>query len=29
VGQLFASPNAHQMLAVSRAVNGGQGVLYL
>jgi phosphoenolpyruvate---glycerone phosphotransferase subunit DhaK len=29
VGQLFASPNADQMLAVTRAVNSGHGVLHL
>lgn len=29
VGNLFASPSADQMLAVTRAVDGGRGVLYL
>jgi dihydroxyacetone kinase len=29
VGNLFASPSADQMLAVTRAINGGEGVLYL
>ena len=29
VGNLFASPSAEQMLAVTREINGGQGVLYL
>ncbi|MEE6170125.1 MULTISPECIES: dihydroxyacetone kinase subunit DhaK [unclassified Mycolicibacterium] len=29
VGNLFASPSAEQMLAVTRAVHGGSGVLYL
>ncbi|HVW18843.1 MAG TPA: dihydroxyacetone kinase subunit DhaK [Solirubrobacteraceae bacterium] len=29
VGNLFASPSADQMLAVTRAIDGGQGVLYL
>jgi dihydroxyacetone kinase-like protein len=29
VGNLFASPSADQMLAVTRAINGGKGVLYL
>ena len=29
VGNLFASPSAEQMLAVTRAINGGKGVLYL
>jgi dihydroxyacetone kinase len=29
VGNLFASPSADQMLAVTRAIHGGQGVLYL
>jgi phosphoenolpyruvate---glycerone phosphotransferase subunit DhaK len=29
VGNLFASPSAEQMLAVTRAINGGEGVLYL
>jgi dihydroxyacetone kinase len=29
VGNLFASPSADQMLAVTRAIDGGEGVLYL
>jgi dihydroxyacetone kinase-like protein len=29
VGDVFASPSADQMLAVTRAVDGGSGVLYL
>jgi dihydroxyacetone kinase-like protein len=29
VGNLFASPSADQMLAVTREINGGHGVLYL
>jgi phosphoenolpyruvate---glycerone phosphotransferase subunit DhaK len=29
VGNVFASPSADQMLEVTRAVNGGRGVLYL
>ena len=29
VGNVFASPSARQMLAVTRAVNGGAGVLHL
>lgn len=29
VGNLFASPSADQMLAVTRAIDGGAGVLYL
>jgi dihydroxyacetone kinase len=29
VGNLFASPSADQMLAVTQAINRGQGVLYL
>ena len=29
VGNVFASPSAVQMLAVTRAINGGKGVLYL
>jgi phosphoenolpyruvate---glycerone phosphotransferase subunit DhaK len=29
VGNVFASPSAEQMLEVTRAVNGGAGVLYL
>jgi dihydroxyacetone kinase len=29
VGNLFASPSADQMLAVTRAIDGGRGVLYL
>jgi phosphoenolpyruvate---glycerone phosphotransferase subunit DhaK len=29
VGNIFASPSADQMLAVTRAINGGRGVLYL
>ncbi len=29
VGNVFASPSADQMLAVTRAVNGGKGVLHL
>jgi dihydroxyacetone kinase len=29
VGNVFASPSADQMLAVTRAIDGGQGVLYL
>jgi phosphoenolpyruvate---glycerone phosphotransferase subunit DhaK len=29
VGDVFASPNADQMLAVARAVDGGAGVLFL
>jgi phosphoenolpyruvate---glycerone phosphotransferase subunit DhaK len=29
VGNVFASPSADQMLAVTRAINGGEGVLYL
>jgi dihydroxyacetone kinase-like protein len=29
VGNVFASPSADQMLAVTRAVNGGRGVLHL
>ena len=29
VGNVFNSPSTDQMLAVTRAVNGGQGVLYL
>ncbi len=29
VGNLFASPNADQMLAVTRTIDGGAGVLYL
>jgi dihydroxyacetone kinase len=29
VGNLFASPSADEMLAVTRAINGGEGVLYL
>ncbi len=29
VGNLFASPSADQMLQVTRAIDGGQGVLYL
>jgi dihydroxyacetone kinase len=29
VGNVFASPSADQMLAVTRAIDGGEGVLYL
>jgi dihydroxyacetone kinase len=29
VGNVFASPSAEQMLAVTRAIDGGRGVLYL
>ncbi|WP_049564066.1 dihydroxyacetone kinase subunit DhaK [Streptomyces sp. SBT349] len=29
VGQVFASPSTDQMLAVTRAIDGGRGVLYL
>src|SRR5690348_6507189 len=29
IGNVFASPSAEQMLAVTRAINGGKGVLYL
>lgn len=29
VGNVFASPSAEQMLAVTRAIDGGEGVLYL
>jgi dihydroxyacetone kinase len=29
IGNLFASPSADQMLAVTRAIDGGKGVLYL
>ncbi len=29
VGDVFASPNAEQMLAVTRRIHGGKGVLYL
>src|SRR5881227_2797846 len=29
IGNVFASPSADQMLAVTRAVDGGAGVLYL
>jgi phosphoenolpyruvate---glycerone phosphotransferase subunit DhaK len=29
VGNVFASPSADQMLAVTRAIHGGEGVLYL
>jgi dihydroxyacetone kinase len=29
VGNVFASPSAEQMLAVTRAIEGGRGVLYL
>ncbi len=29
VGNVFASPSSNQMLAVTRAINGGAGVLYL
>jgi len=29
VGNAFASPNAEQMLDVTRAIDGGQGVLYI
>src|SRR5215469_15586455 len=29
VGNVFASPSAEQMLEVTRAINGGAGVLYL
>jgi dihydroxyacetone kinase-like protein len=29
IGNVFASPSADEMLAVTRAVNGGAGVLYL
>ena len=29
VGNVFASPNPEQMLAVTRAINGGKGVLYI
>jgi len=29
VGNAFASPNAEQMLEVTRAIDGGQGVLYI
>ena len=29
IGNLFASPSSEQMLAVTRAINGGKGVLYL
>ena len=29
VGNVFASPSADQMLALTRAINGGEGVLYL
>jgi dihydroxyacetone kinase len=29
VGNVFASPSADQMLAVTRAIHGGRGVLYL
>jgi dihydroxyacetone kinase len=29
VGNVFASPNPDQMLAVTRAINGGRGVLHL
>ena len=29
IGNVFASPSAHQMLAVTRAFHGGAGVLYL
>ncbi len=29
VGDIFASPNAEQMLEVTRKINGGKGVLYL
>lgn len=29
IGNVFASPSAEQMLAVTRAVHGGKGVLYL
>jgi len=29
VGNVFSSPNADQMLAVTRAIDGGRGVLYL
>jgi len=29
VGNVFASPSAEQMLEVTRAINGGRGVLYL
>jgi dihydroxyacetone kinase len=29
VGNVFASPSADQMLAVTRAIDGGRGVLYL
>ncbi len=29
VGSLFASPSAHEMLAVTRAIDGGEGVLYI
>jgi phosphoenolpyruvate---glycerone phosphotransferase subunit DhaK len=29
VGDVFASPNAEQMLEVTRGINGGKGVLYI
>lgn len=29
IGNIFASPSANQMVAVTRAINGGRGVLYL
>ena len=29
IGNVFASPSADQMLAVTRAIDGGEGVLYL
>lgn len=29
VGNVFASPSAEQMLAVTRAIDGGKGILYL
>ena len=29
VGNVFASPNPEQMLSVTRAINGGKGVLYI
>ena len=29
IGNLFASPSAYEMLAVTRAIDGGEGVLYL
>src|SRR6202042_643100 len=29
VGNVFSSPNAEAMLAVTKAINGGKGVLYI